>query len=426
METLRFYFLTWNVATMPPEENFSEMLCLNRETLPDFYIIGLQEVKAQPQNLLMNALFDDPWNNSFRDLLITKDFVKIKTIRLQGLLLSIFCQRRHLLKVRDMETQYTRTGLGGIWGNKGAVSIRLAVSGVSMSIVNCHLSAHDHMKEERVAEYNTILKSHTYSTKETSYVLYHDYVFWLGDLNFRLKSSAKGSLTADQIGALLDKGEIDELFQQDQLKEVMKSGEAFSELHEPAIDFPPTYKFNIHSSIYDLKRRPAWTDRILYKVIPNVYENLTLDCQPASYRSWEKYYQSDHKPVTAEFAVKVISDNHDRVVEFDEIQNWFLDRENSASFELSADVNLETGNDWIGIYKVNFASLEDYVFYIYVPRTSQTAGRLSVTFPDIAIAETGAYQLLYVTHSTASVLGMSAPFPVTKADPTRSPQRLRF
>jgi len=92
-----------------------------------------------------------------------------------------------------METQYTRTGLGGIWvrlfacnvnndshslcsvkGNKGAVSIRLAISGVSMSIVNCHLSAHDHLKDERVKEYNTILKSHTYSYKETSYVLYHE------------------------------------------------------------------------------------------------------------------------------------------------------------------------------------------------------------------------------------------------------------
>lgn len=59
-------------------------------------------------------------------------------------------------------------------GNKGAVSIRLAISGVSMSIVNCHLSAHDNMKNERVAEYNTILKSHTYSFKETSYVLYHE------------------------------------------------------------------------------------------------------------------------------------------------------------------------------------------------------------------------------------------------------------
>jgi hypothetical protein len=54
---------------------------------------------------------------------------------------------------------------------------------------------------------------------------------------------------------------------------------------------------------YD-RRRPAWTDRILYRVTPDVYENLTLDCQPLTYRSWDKYYQSDHKPVTGEFKAK--------------------------------------------------------------------------------------------------------------------------
>jgi hypothetical protein len=41
--------------------------------------------------------------------------VKVKTIRLQGLLLSLFCLRKHLLHLRDIETQYTRTGLGGMW-----------------------------------------------------------------------------------------------------------------------------------------------------------------------------------------------------------------------------------------------------------------------------------------------------------------------
>lgn len=52
---------------------------------------------------------------------------------------------------------------------------------------------------------------------------------------------------------MVSRGEVETLKEHDQLREVMKSGEAFSELHEPPIDFPPTYKFNIHSSIYDLK-----------------------------------------------------------------------------------------------------------------------------------------------------------------------------
>jgi synaptojanin len=92
----------------------------------------------------------------------------------------------------------------------------------------------------------------------SSQILVHDfllssYVFWLGDLNFRLKHEGKGSLAADKIGSMVSRGEMETLLEHDQLREVMKSGEAFSELHEPPIDFAPTYKFNIHSSIYDLK-----------------------------------------------------------------------------------------------------------------------------------------------------------------------------
>jgi len=51
----------------------------------------------------------------YRDVLSKWDYVKVKTIRLQGLVLSLFCLRKHLLHLRDIETQYTRTGFGGMW-----------------------------------------------------------------------------------------------------------------------------------------------------------------------------------------------------------------------------------------------------------------------------------------------------------------------
>lgn len=53
------------------------------------------------------------------------------------------------------------------------------------------------------------------------------------------------------------------------------------------------------------RRRPSWTDRILYKVNANVYENLTLHAEQVSYKSIDEYVQSDHKPVVGEFIIKV-------------------------------------------------------------------------------------------------------------------------
>jgi hypothetical protein len=34
--------------------------------------------------------------------------------------------------------------------------------------------------------------------------------------------------------------------------------------HEQAIAFPPTFKYELSSDEYNLKRTPSWTDRVLF------------------------------------------------------------------------------------------------------------------------------------------------------------------
>ena len=59
-------------------------------------------------------------------------------------------------------------------GNKGCVSVRWSLYGVSVVVVCSHLAAHGHMNHERIASYNTILGSHKYSNKQTEMILYHE------------------------------------------------------------------------------------------------------------------------------------------------------------------------------------------------------------------------------------------------------------
>lgn len=119
----RIYLVTWNVGTKSPDQSLHNLLSLDENPakdtglLPDLYVISLQEVKAQPHNMLVDILFDDPWTNACREVLERRDYVKVKTIRLQGLVLSVYCLRRHLLNLREIETQYTRTGISGFWVN---------------------------------------------------------------------------------------------------------------------------------------------------------------------------------------------------------------------------------------------------------------------------------------------------------------------
>ncbi|XP_078044692.1 inositol polyphosphate 5-phosphatase K [Augochlora pura] len=417
LERLRIYFVTWNVATKYPEEDLDQLLDVNHnipsKAMPDLYFIGLQEVKAQPQNMLLNMMFDDPWTKAFMDVLKKYGYVKVCTQRLQGIVLIAFCLRKHITHLRLMEAQYTRTGFGGMWGNKGAVSIRLNIYGISMCIVNTHLTAHDHLLADRISDYNTILANHSFSCADTSKILYHDYIFWIGDLNFRLHGE---DLTAADINMKVKKNQLKCLLDRDQLKRVMESGEAFAELRENVITFPPTYKYEFASQEFDLKRRPSWTDRILYKVNADVYDDIKLSATQLSYKSHSNYIQSDHKPVTGEFDIIVRPIVPDHGVEFQPVTQWFIDEENSVSFRLLGD-SRPTGYDWVGLFHNDFSSLDDYIVYEYVGRGRAPFERHAITeriyFSETALRSPGMYQLVYVAQkgNLLGILGVSPPFP---------------
>ena len=85
----------------------------------------------------------------------------------------------------------------------------------------------------------------------------------MGDLNFRLQQE---TLSHDEIVKEIKNKNLKALLKIDQLKSVQHKNSAFHELSESEIDFPPTFKHVIGSDDYDTKRRPAWTDRILYRV----------------------------------------------------------------------------------------------------------------------------------------------------------------
>ncbi|XP_014278475.1 inositol polyphosphate 5-phosphatase K-like [Halyomorpha halys] len=433
MDVLRLYVITYNVATKSPEGKLLEILGLpenvNQKTnLPDFYLIGLQEVKSQPHNYVIDALFDDPWTNAFRQALIPYGYVKARTVRLVGLVLSVFCLRKHVVHLRDMESRVTRTGLMGFWGNKGGVTLRLQVYGCSLCFVNSHFAAHDHLLKERISDYNTVLNSQGFSFSETTSILFHDYVFWFGDFNFRLNNS--DSLKSPDIDQKVKTGNLASLLEQDQLKAVMVSGEAFSELKESEISFPPTYKYKFQSNEYDLGRRPAWTDRILYKVNANVYENITLEAEQESYSSIQNFSVSDHKPVVGLFSVKVFCNYAERVVKFLPIQSWYTNQENLAHCIMGSDVT-PSPYDWVGIYRDDFTSLDEYYGFVYVMRHNGDSGngmpglqipcpkpgdRLELRFYENIIRFPRKYRLLYFSHDSGSVLGMSSSFELKVRD----------
>ncbi|XP_033251573.1 phosphatidylinositol 4,5-bisphosphate 5-phosphatase A-like [Drosophila miranda] len=147
--------------------------------------------------------------------------------------------------------------------------------------------------------------NHKYQASGYRRIFDHDFVFWFGDLNLRLS----GDSSAWDVRTAAEGMRYDELLKQDQLNLLRETGNAFSLLEELAPKLAPTFKFIEGTNDYDLKRRPAWCDRILHRVQCNIYPAVTLSATQLSYQSNMEYTLSDHKPVSATFNYKVETAN---------------------------------------------------------------------------------------------------------------------
>lgn len=63
----------------------------------------------------MDTVFSEPWTEAVTKILRKSGYVRVKSYRLQGIMLLVFCLKVHLIHLRDIETQYVKTGFGGVW-----------------------------------------------------------------------------------------------------------------------------------------------------------------------------------------------------------------------------------------------------------------------------------------------------------------------
>merc|ERR1711976_452365 len=98
-----------------------------------------------------------------------------------------------------------------------------------------------------------------------------------------------------------DSAKWDELLQHDQLTKEMNNKKVFVGFTALQPHFPPTYKFQIGSHYYSVKRRkvPSWCDRILYSAAPG------MPVDVITHKSIPKVTTSDHSPIYAELKVKI-------------------------------------------------------------------------------------------------------------------------
>eukprot|EP01004_Peranema_trichophorum_P005223 NODE_4091_length_1232_cov_44.025248_g3595_i0.p1 GENE.NODE_4091_length_1232_cov_44.025248_g3595_i0~~NODE_4091_length_1232_cov_44.025248_g3595_i0.p1 ORF type:complete len:386 (+),score=52.35 NODE_4091_length_1232_cov_44.025248_g3595_i0:59-1159(+) len=312
--TLKIRICTWNVAecdaSTVAELDLKVWLGFMSENISDVIVIGLQEVDMTAKAMVTLSAKADAWKTRLLATMSSYDLEYV-TCQCMGGLFLLVCVHRHLHHaVDDIQVTSTPTGWGGLCGNKGGVVARLRIDSKYYCFVNSHLAAHQTKVKQRNIDYDCIKNGTIFPMRPFS-ILTHDYVFWFGDLNYRL------DIHRDHLDKLLSQKDCDTLLDHDQLNREKALGRVFRFFSEGEIQWTPTYKFK--SDMYDSRRSPAYCDRVLWyerhlaqnhlhchsHIGPYQCSNCmsTATVRNNAYQSLREANDSDHKPVFATFHI---------------------------------------------------------------------------------------------------------------------------
>ncbi|KAJ8295387.1 T-complex protein 1 subunit alpha [Rhodotorula toruloides] len=238
-----------------------------------------------------------------------------------GLFTCIFVKTSEAAQLRDVALVTVKTGMGGRYGNKGAILSRFVIDDSSVCFINCHLAAGQTHSRQRDRDVVDILEDKSsfselgssspgaYAPGSTGTMVFdHELAILSGDLNYRIDARR------DNVVSAVASGNFESLLEHDQLLKNLATNQAFRLRYDPGTD------------LYDSspKRRiPAWCDRILHR---SDREKVT----PLHYKRYEVNV-SDHRPISAAFDMQIKRiDSKKRAAVWAEVENAWFSVETSA------------------------------------------------------------------------------------------------
>ncbi|WVR03400.1 hypothetical protein IAU60_000391 [Kwoniella sp. DSM 27419] len=332
-QPVRIRIATYNVNDKVPPQGTLELAPLTGSGEEDILVFGFQEADLRRQSLLLSqgnsraegweaALLAGIGANS-------DQFEKLVMTQYVGVMMIILVRKTLKEAITRVETSERGIGILGFGGNKAGVAVRMKVHDTTFCFVNAHMAAFATALDRRRSDYQTLRASLSFArpndpdltpafeeflpenkdkllSQEDAHVL-----FWLGDLNYRI------DLPDDDVKKLVEEKKWLDMLEKDQLRQDVASGQSLAGFQEPDITFPPTFKFVHGSTTHDLRRGPAYTDRVLYTLPANPYTPTAAHALQSNEYTSHEILWSDHRPVSATYTAQVrVVDESSRAVEF--------------------------------------------------------------------------------------------------------------
>ena len=317
-ENLHIFFLSYNLNALDISQNDSDNLLntilfpekysqyFTMSNYPDIYCIGFQEtIKLNTNNILLknNNNVYKIWIKKITSKLCNKfGYQLVIKESMIGLLFLCYVKNDKNKFINNININHNKTGFKGFLGNKGNITVQFKYKEFFFGICVAHLIAGENEEKfnHRLNELKFIL---TQKTKNKVFYK-NDFYFIFGDLNFRLNN-----LNSEDFFKLINQIETKEieieklqnykekLFEYDSLTNYLYKKFIDYYIMEKEINFLPTYKMIKNKNNYNLKRIPAWCDRILYKCGKGNIRNIFYDSIEC--------FESDHKPIVGYFQIKL-------------------------------------------------------------------------------------------------------------------------
>ncbi|KAJ5621059.1 hypothetical protein N7510_005043 [Penicillium lagena] len=333
---IRAAIVTWNAgASTPGSVRTSDFIrdAVHPEDPPEIIVFGFQElVDLENKKITAKSLFlgskkkehgkEEHTSRQYRVWIdhltrclhecmpLEESYVLLHSANMIGLFTCVFVKHKERHNVKNISASEIKRGMGGLHGNKGALVLRFVLDDSSLCFVNCHLAAGQTQTAHRNNDIAAILEAESLppetsitarldqyaSGGDGSMIMDHEVCIINGDLNYRIDAIPRNTI----IDAIRQNN-LPKLLERDQLLASRRKNPGFRlrSFTEAPITFAPTYKYDVGTDDYDSsekKRSPAWCDRILYRGSGRVKQ--------LEYRRHE-VRASDHRPVSASFAVRV-------------------------------------------------------------------------------------------------------------------------
>ena len=242
----------------------------------------------------------------------TECFYLVKNVRRAQMRLRVYARKELKHRIHTVAGDAENTGAVGGWApNKGGQVIKLVVDQTSLCFVGSHLTAHEGAAkcQQRNTNVKSILEGVRFGNKSIDIASQYHFAFWFGDMNYRTKYESKDggpdvsrAHTFESIKELVSRKDWTTLRKYDELEQEIAARRVLCDWKALPCNFAPTFKVvrDEPTEVYDERRLPAYTDRVLYKPMPGLRDQISV----REFTSASDFVSSDHKPVRALFDIR--------------------------------------------------------------------------------------------------------------------------